>query len=232
MKAIVSFSGGMDSATLLHSVLNQGYEVYPVSFVYGSKHNHWESNAGKHFLREMNSRYPDKLNYQRCFDLYGVFSDFKSDLLKSGGEIPEGHYESASMSRTVVPGRNTIFTSILMGLAESIGVEEVLLGIHAGDHAIYPDCRPVWLRDMGLVFNWASEGKVRLKAPYIHAKKNDIVGIGIGLDTPYHLTRTCYKDQQVACGKCGSCQERLEAFKLNGKEDPLRYEAREPLPKR
>lgn len=220
----VSFSGGMDSATILARALDlhSNKEVRAVGFTYGSKHNFWENEAAKRVA----VRYA--VDFQ-LVDLFPIMQSFQSDLLKTGGDIPEGHYAADSMTRTVVPGRNIIFAAILTGLAW--GPNEIWLGIHAGDHAIYPDCRPEFFDHMRQAIYFGSDSKVKLKAPYLFATKKDIVRDGLLLKVPYHLTRTCYKNQAIACGKCGSCQERLEAFELNGIVDPIEYESRELLPK-
>ena len=224
MKVIVSLSGGMDSATVLAEAIARGRKVHTVGFTYGSKHNQYENKAATAIAAHYGV--PFKL-----IDLSGIMAGFKSDLLLSGGDIPEGHYEATSMSRTVVPGRNTIFAAILLGEAQSIGAEEIWLGIHAGDHAIYPDCRPEWLIAMGRVMWEASEGKVGPMTPFLKTNKVGILKRGLELRVPYQLTRTCYKDQPISCGRCGSCQERLEAFRLNQVEDPILYESREALAK-
>lgn len=224
MNAIVSLSGGMDSATVLADALESERGVQAVMFTYGSKHNPYENAAAiqlaRHFQVDVHH-----------FDLSAIMGQFSSNLLKGQGEIPEGHYEAASMSRTVVPGRNTIFASIMLGLAQTLEADEIWIGVHAGDHAIYPDCRPQWVHAMNNVIGIASEYKVSLYAPFISTNKMGIVRRGLKLEVPYQLTRTCYKDQSVACGKCGSCQERLEAFHKAGVEDPIEYESRDLLPK-
>ncbi|MFA5152180.1 MAG: 7-cyano-7-deazaguanine synthase QueC [Clostridia bacterium] len=213
-KILISLSGGLDSATLLALSTSQGKEVFCVGFRYGSNHNKYEIEAAEKLAEYY------KVPYS-VIDLSGVFSRFKSNLL--GGEIPEGHYEDKSMALTVVPGRNIIFTSVLAGYAASEGIEEVGLGIHAGDHAIYPDCRPEFFLTMNSAVAAATDDKVCLCAPFLNLKKGQIVRVGLGLALPYELTRTCYKNQPIACGKCGSCQERIEAFEYNFTPDPVRY---------
>jgi len=226
VKTVVSFSGGMDSATLLWELTNGGRtnDVLAVSFTYGSKHNEHELRAAWTFAYRLGVRH-------REIDLSGVMAGFKSDLLKSGGVIPEGHYEAESMERTVVPARNIIFASVLAGIAWSEGAEKVALAVHAGDHAIYPDCRPEFVKDMINALWSGTDGRVSLHAPYLNLTKAQILKRGLGLNVPYELTRTCYKDQPVACGKCGSCQERLEAFVFNNAVDPLEYQSRDLMPK-
>jgi len=219
MRCLVSLSGGMDSATVL-SLAIERYgkdEVGVVLFDYGSKHNKFERQAA---LAQIDHH---GIGDVFLIPLQSIFSHIKSNLLMDGGDIPEGHYEHESMKLTVVPGRNTIFNSILMGIAQSEGAEYVSVGIHAGDHAIYPDCRPEYYRAMQKVFAEATEDKVRLLAPFLDYNKAGILGIGFEIGTPYHLTRTCYKHQELSCGKCGACQERLEAFRKVGKLDPIKY---------
>lgn len=225
MKAILSLSGGMDSATVLAEAKDQGREIVAaVSFFYGSKHNSYERDAAFALAQHYAVHFVP-------ISLTEAMSCFKSDLLKTGGNIPEGHYEAETMRATVVPARNMIFAAILAGLAESLSANEVWLGVHAGDHHIYPDCRPDFLVAMGSAMSLATDGKVHLVAPYVRHHKQSILRRGLGLGVPYALTRTCYKDQEVACGKCGSCQERLEAFAALSIADPVEYESRELLPK-
>lgn len=224
MKAIISLSGGMDSATVLGKALDQGRDVQAIGFFYRSKHNPYENRAAEALAAHYHVPF-------RLIDLSGVIEGFRSALLGSGPAIPEGHYEAESMRQTVVPGRNSIFTSILLGIAESMDAEEIWLGIHAGDHYIYRDCRPDWFWAMEEVVRYASAGKVSLKAPFLDITKEGILRIGDALGVPYHLTRTCYKDQEIACGKCGSCQERLAAFRAIQRDDPIAYEFRGELPK-
>jgi len=155
-----------------------------------------------------------------------IFREFKSDLLKSGGEIPEGHYAADSMKATVVPGRNLIFASIVAGYAESIGATAIALGVHSGDHHIYPDCRPEFTSALELTLQASTEGMLSLLTPFMDMDKTSILKLGNSLEikVPYVLTRTCYKDQKISCGKCGSCVERLEAFAEIKVTDPIKYE--------
>lgn len=216
MKTILSLSGGLDSTSLLAKLVDMGRKVHPVVFTYGSKHNYWENRAAEAICAYY--RLPWQL-----IDLSQVMALFKSNLLKTGGDIPEGHYNDTTMSKTVVPGRNLIFISILAGLAESLEYDEVALAIHAGDHHIYPDCRPTFFAMANKAVEKSTDNKVKLYAPFLHITKKEILEIGLPLQTPYHLTRTCYKDQPKACGKCGSCRERLEAFDLVEAPDPVEY---------
>lgn len=224
IKAVVSLSGGMDSATLLAEVLASEREVVAaVGFAYGSKHNLYELDAAEAIAHH----YKVKFMEVRARD---VFRPMKSNLLRAG-EIPEGHYEAESMRQTVVPGRNTIFAGILSGIALSLEADEVFMGIHSGDHFIYPDCRPQWAIAMAGTIQAGTDGKVALAVPFLRMNKASILTRGFDLKVPYELTRTCYKDQEIACGKCGSCQERLAAFADHNVPDPIEYETRELIPK-
>lgn len=223
-KLVMGLSGGMDSVTLLGMFLEQGYEVHCCNFFYGSKHNQYERIAFAQVIEYYQSKNLPVIPHS--IDLSAAFSDFKSNLLLSGEAIPEGHYEEESMRLTVVPGRNLIFTSIMAGLAESIGADYVALGVHSGDHHIYPDCRAGFIASLNTTVQQGSDGKVKIIAPLLEDTKTSILEKGFALLTnvPYHLTRTCYKNQGVSCGKCGSCRERLEAFENIGKIDPIEYE--------
>jgi len=216
----------MDSATLLGYLLENGSEqVDCCSFYYGSKHGRHEMKAAERLVAFYQEKgYPV---VGHTFDVTGIFNGFRSALLLSGGEIPEGHYEHASMSKTVVPGRNMIFAAIMAGYAESIESHYVCLGVHSGDHQIYPDCRPDFLRQLQGTVLCSSDSRVAVIAPFIDLDKTKILEIGYAIPTtpvPYQFTRTCYKDQELSCGRCGSCMERLEAFHNIGKKDPIEYE--------
>lgn len=214
----MALSGGLDSATLLAHLLMEGHEVVPVSFKYDSKHNDYErfaaSEIAKHYQLEL-------INV----DTTTLFKHTKSDLLMSGGDIPEGHYAAENMKSTVVPGRNLIFISVMASLAESFKFDALALGVHAGDHHIYPDCREEFISHANQAVRASSDNQIKvIMTPFIHATKISIVHFAKKLSVPLHLTRTCYKDQPIACGKCGSCVERLEAFKMNALVDPAEYE--------
>ena len=209
----------MDSATLLAFSLARGDEVFPVFFDYGSKHGRYEKEAALKLVGHY--RLEGKI-----VKLPFIGELFKSNLLISGGEIPEGHYESESMKLTVVPGRNVIFISILMGYAWSIGAEVIMVGVHGGDHVIYEDCRAGFIAAMNSAVIQGSGNRVHLESPFQYLNKTEILKIGLSMSppVPYHLTRTCYKNQPLSCGVCGSCQERLEAFRKVGGKDLISYQ--------
>lgn len=226
---LVSLSGGLDSTTLLADILKQPKkwmgEVRTVGFGYGSKHNALENKAA----HKVANHY--KVPFQLVDFSSVILGKFKSNLLRDGGEIPEGHYEDKTMEMTVVPGRNILFISYLAGLCWSLGGGSVAIGVHAGDHSIYPDCRPDFIQAMDQAVIHGTDKKVSVLAPYLFLTKAEIVQRGHDLGAPFHLTRTCYTDDEVACGRCGSCQERLSSFAHWDLSDPLLYEQREILPK-
>jgi len=218
-RVVMALSGGMDSSTVLGWLLANGYEVIPVTFFYGSKHNQYELKCAERVMWHY-----EIITSWHHFDLEDIFSSFDSNLLRDGGQIPEGHYTDKSMNLTVVPGRNIIFLSILAGLAWSLDANYIALGIHQGDHAIYADCRSEFYKAMDTALYLGTDRRVELLAPFLAGDKQQILEWGLANDVPYHLTRTCYKDQPISCGKCGSCVERLEAFEKVGQKDPVEYE--------
>ena len=216
-KAVLALSGGMDSTTVLAWLLDNSYEVVCVSFNYGSKHNPYENEAANKI-----ALFYDVMLEE--VDMRGVMSSFQSNLLVSGGEIPEGHYNDDTMSKTVVPARNIIFLSVLAGLAWSNDASKIAIGIHQGDHAIYADCRTEFYKAMDTAIFLGTDKRVEILAPFIDTDKAGIIKWGRTKGVPYYLTRTCYKAQELSCGKCGSCTERLEAFQINGIKDAIKYE--------
>ncbi len=221
---VMGLSGGMDSSTLLASLLGKGHEVHACVFTYGSKHNKYENASALNIVKFFSDKGFKVTAHQ--FNLTPLMTQFTSALLLTGEDIPEGHYNDENMKKTVVPGRNLIFSSIMAGLAESLGAESIALGVHQGDHHIYPDCRPEFIKSMDTTIFLSTDRRVQVLTPFQDLTKEGILEIGYSIHpaTPYSLTRTCYKDQELSCGKCGSCQERLEAFKLFGIIDPIKYE--------
>lgn len=225
-KAVIALSGGMDSVTLLGHLLEQGYSVLCVNFYYGSKHGKYEKKAAKSCYSYYLEIYKNKLLGLIHIDLTNVFKHCESSLLLSGESIPEGDYREETMKSTVVPGRNLVLSSIISAIAESKGIKEITLGVHAGDHYIYPDCRPGFISALGNILKHSTEGAVNVNAPFLYRTKTEILKLGLSMEitVPYHLTRTCYKDQPIACGKCGSCNERLASFEEVHMKDPIKYE--------
>ena len=213
MRALLVYSGGLDSTTLLYEYKDS--IALAVTFDYGSKHNAREIACAKENCKRLGIKH-------LVIPLGFIGQYFKSDLLLSGGEIPEGNYAEENMKSTVVPFRNGIMLSVAAGLAESYGLDTVLLANHSGDHAIYPDCRPAFVEAMDAAVRAGTYEGIRVVSPYCDITKRDIAfrGKAIGLD--YSLTYSCYKGGEKHCGKGGTCTERREA--LDG-FDPTEYEA-------
>lgn len=216
-RAIVSLSGGLDSTVAMALTMEKGYECRSFAFCYGSKHNPYENEAAVKIARYYGITH-------QLIDISSIMSLFKSSLLKTGGDIPEGHYAAENMRSTVVPCRNIIFASILSGIADSLGFDMVVLGVHSSDSFIYPDCRKGTNLSLNNTILQATETRVKISTPLIDFTKTEVVREGIRLKVPFELTRSCYKDQPIACGKCGTCVERLEAFENNGMKDPIPYQ--------
>jgi 7-cyano-7-deazaguanine synthase len=223
MKVIVLCSGGMDSVTALYWARREHEVVAAVSFDYGAKHNAREIPFAATHAKKLGLRH-------EVIALDFVNRLFASDLLKSGGDIPEGHYEAANMKQTVVPFRNAIMLSIACGFAESVGAGGLVIAAHGGDHAIYPDCREDFMRAMGDAMRLGTYAGVQLVRPFIALNKGQIAGTGAGLGVDFAQTWSCYKGGAVHCGKCGTCVERREAFQQAGIPDPTAYASQDPLP--
>lgn len=232
VKIVVSLSGGLDSAVVLAEAVRKfgRKSVATVNFAYPSKHSAWEGRASVNLVAHFG------VPCTRV-DMSGLFAGLSSasggtssSLLVGGDSVPEGHYNEESMRSTVVPGRNLMFAAAVAAVAETYARrrtdrDQVLigLGVHQGDHHIYPDCRPAFVAALRLVIQASTENLVEVWTPLLDADKKEVVAWGHKLNVPFGLTRTCYQNDAVACGKCGSCRERLEAFALNGLTDPLRY---------
>lgn len=223
MKVVVLCSGGMDSVTALHWARAEHDVVAAMSFDYGAKHNHREIPFAAEHAALVGVRH-------EVVTLDFVERLFASDLLKGGGEIPEGHYEAANMKQTVVPFRNAIMLSIACGFAESVGAEGLVIAAHGGDHAIYPDCREDFMRAMGDAMRLGTYAGVKLLRPFIAMSKGEIAAVGGKLGVDFARTWSCYKGGAIHCGKCGTCVERREAFALAGMTDPTEYVSNGALP--
>ena len=211
MKALLIYSGGLDSTTLLYEYRQD--IALAVTFDYGSKHNAREISYAVENCKRLGIKH-------LVIPLGFIGQYFKSDLLLSGGDIPEGHYAEENMKSTVVPFRNGIMLAVAAGLAESYGLDTVLLANHAGDHAIYPDCRPEFVTAMDQAVCAGTYEGIRVVSPYCQLTKRDIALRGKVLGVDYSLTYSCYKGGEKHCGKCGTCTERREA--LEG-FDPTEY---------
>ena len=224
-KVVVLLSGGMDSVTALYDAAGRHEIVGTLGFDYGSKHNHRELPMAAWHAENLGVEH-------RVVRLDFIGRLFASDLLRSGGEIPEGHYEEANMKSTVVPFRNGIMLSVATGYAESIGAGGLVIAAHSGDHAIYPDCREDFMAAMGEAIRLGTYAGIEVLRPFISMRKEDIAARGAELGVDYSKTWSCYKGGEIHCGKCGTCVERREAFLLSGVPDPTEYEDKNPLPEK
>jgi len=253
-QAVLSLSGGMDSSTLLLHLLAHGYKVTALSFDYGQKHR-VELERAQQLVDYLNSK-KDKVlatndwgqTTEKIFEpityqvikLDGLTSLLNSALVSGGDEVPEGHYEEDNMKATVVPNRNKIFSSITQAVALSIANKtespvKIAMGIHAGDHAIYPDCRQEFRDADYKAFaegNWEAS-RVSYYTPYLEGDKYDILKdgesccgcLGIDFDEVYKRTNTSYKPtaEGLSDYKSASSVERIEAFLKLGRKDPVVY---------
>lgn len=223
MKTCVLLSGGMDSVAAFYEVLGTHEVVACLSFDYGSKHNAKEIPFAKlHAERHGIPHHVIPLDFMNTL--------FKSHLLKSGGDIPEGHYAEETMKQTVVPFRNGIMLAIAAGYAESVEADGLVIAAHSGDHAIYPDCREPFMQAMGTAMEEGTYAKIKLLRPFIDTDKTGIARRGVELGIDFAETWSCYNGGDIHCGVCGTCVERREAFILAGLPDPTVYEQTPELP--
>jgi len=214
-KALIILSGGMDSVTLLHEYKEN--IAMAVTFDYGSNHNQREIPLAKLHCERLGIKHI-------VIPLDFMHQYFKSSLLQGADAIPEGHYADENMKSTVVPFRNGIMLAIACGIAESNGLTEVMIANHAGDHAIYPDCRATFIESMSEAMAYGTYEHIKVVAPYTGITKGQIAEHGKELGLNYAETWSCYKGGEKHCGKCGTCVERKEALEYAGIEDPTEYE--------
>jgi len=216
-KAIILLSGGLDSAVLLAQCVSKEIDIKAVNIHYGQKHEKEIESA-----RALAKHYNVELKEVDLSNIKSLLGDCA--LTDDNVEIPEGHYKEETMKATVVPNRNMILLSVAGAYAVAEKASALYYGAHAGDHDIYPDCREVFLNSAADALKEGNYHQVTVRAPFIHLAKKQIAKLGHNLKVPFELTWTCYKGGEKACGKCGSCTERKEAFELNGLEDPIEYE--------
>lgn len=225
MKAVILLSGGLDSTVCMAYAKEAGYELYPISFNYHQRHSiELESakkvakfyNVARHIVIETNMN-----------DIGG------SALTDTSIEVPNGNMESTEIPVTYVPARNLIFLSYALSYAEAIGAERILIGVNALDYSGYPDCRPAFIEKFQQVANYATKAtaadhkEILIETPLLNLSKKEIVELGTRLGAPLHVSHSCYRGGEKACGVCDSCQLRLKGFREAGIVDPVPYETNE-----
>ena len=213
--SIIVLSGGMDSTTLLYEY--QSRIALAVSFDYGSNHNQRELAFAALHCKRLGIKH-------LIIPLDFIHQYFHSSLLSGAEAVPEGNYDDENMRSTVVPFRNGIMLAVAAGLAEDNGLQQIMMANHAGDHAIYPDCRPAFVQAMDEAVHAGTYNGVRLFTPYTNLTKGEIARRGKTLGIDYSETWSCYKGGEHHCGKCGTCTERIEALQEAGVEDKTVYE--------
>ena len=221
MKAVVIASGGVDSSTLVYKTVNDNYETYALTFIYGQKHKR-EIESAKKICEGIKV-------HHKIIDL-SVLKDVLSGsaLTDSGVEIPEvpetaEYYET--LRATIVPNRNSIFLSIAIGYAVSIKANYIFFGAHHSDRGVYPDCRQEFVEAFEYAERLANDSThLVISAPFVRMNKSEIVKLGAELGVPYKETWSCYKGGRIHCGVCSSCRERKRAFQEAGVVDPTEYE--------
>lgn len=219
-RIVTTLSGGLDSVTLAHELVADGHDLVALSFDYGQRHVNEIDFAARCAARLGADHHVVDL---RSIGLLLT----GSALTDSSIDVPEGHYSDASMAATVVPNRNAIMLSVAIGVAVARDASAVATAVHAGDHPIYPDCRPAFIDAIEHEARVANEGFIaegfRVLAPFMHIGKDEIVRRGTALGVPFGETWSCYVGGEVHCGRCGTCVERREAFDLAGIADPTVY---------
>ena len=221
-RAVAVVSGGLDSTTMAYALRAQGYALDAISFDYGQRHRK-ELEYAERMSEDLEA--PFTLLDLHAAGLTSVLTG--SALTDESVTIPDGHYADESMRITVVPNRNAIMLSIACALAVTRDAGTVAFGAHTGDHFIYPDCRPEFVRAFESMVNIAVEGlaSIEVLAPFLSMTKADIVTLGAELHVPLERTWSCYKGGAVHCGTCGTCYERREAFALAHVVDRTVYES-------
>lgn len=222
MKAVILLSGGLDSTVCMAYAKDQGYELYPISFNYHQRHSIELESAKKvaqfykvarHIVIETNMN-----------DIGG------SALTDTSIEVPDGDIDSKEIPVTYVPARNLIFLSYALSYAEAIGAERILIGVNALDYSGYPDCRPAFVEKFQEVANYATKAtaadhkEILIETPLLNLSKKEIVELGTRLGAPLHVSHSCYRGGEKACGVCDSCKLRLKGFREAGLVDPVPYE--------
>jgi 7-cyano-7-deazaguanine synthase len=216
-EAVLLLSGGMDSGVLLAVSSKKYAKIHAIGFDYGSRHNASELAMARVLAHKYNVSFT-------TIALPFVNELFSSSILLSGDDVPEGSYDDTNMRSTVVPFRNGIMLSVAIGLAESLGIKNVLIAAHAGDHPVYPDCRESFVNAISKAATEGTYAGVSVTAPFVSISKRAIAEIGRSIGFDFSLTWSCYKGGKLHCGKCATCNERKASLGFEKGLDPTRYE--------
>lgn len=222
MKTVAIVSGGMDSVVMAHLLASEGHALTLMSFNYGQRHKK-ELDYAKIAASRLDANHV-------IVDLSVISALVDSSSLTNDEiEVPDGHYAEQTMKQTVVPNRNAIMLNIAAGFAVSIGAQHIATAVHGGDHFIYPDCRPAFIKACDAMLTVANEGFISpsftILAPFLYADKTFIASEGARLGVDFTETWSCYKGGDIHCGSCGTCFERREAMRDAGISDPTIYAA-------
>jgi len=220
VKAVILLSGGLDSTICMSVAKEEGYELYPISFNYGQRHNRELECAkavAKHF------------NVKKHLIIDTNMNDIGGSALTDDIEVPEGDVTRKDIPVTYVPARNLIFLSYALGYAEVLEAEAVYIGVNAVDYSGYPDCRPEFIDKFQELADYSTKATtqdkliIKVKTPLINLTKGEIVKLGVESEAPLELSTSCYKGAEEACGICDSCKLRLRGFEEAGLADPIKY---------
>lgn len=220
-KAVVVLSGGLDSTTCMGIANHEGYELYPLTFSYGQRHDREVAQAKKvaAYFHAKNHRVVDISFFKQMGG--SALTDMSINVPQDGvgNDIPI----------TYVPARNMIFLSLASAYAEVLGAEAIFIGVSSVDYSGYPDCRPEFIDSMNQTINLATKTgvtnhRLSIQAPLMHLTKKETIELGTRLGVPYQLTTSCYNGGDKACGTCDSCRLRIKGFQEAGLVDPIPYQ--------
>jgi len=219
MKAVCLLSGGMDSSTLAYLAKHEGYEILALHFTYGQRTEDKERECAHLIARNLNAlefldvdlAYLKRVGASSLTDPNITVKSHE----KAGGGIPQ----------TYVPFRNANLLSVATSFAEAKGADAIYIGVQASDYSGYPDCKPEFIDAFQQVITLGTrpDSGIVLKTPFVRLNKAEILRMGMNMEVPYEDTWSCYSENDVACGVCGSCHFRLEAFRQIGVQDPIPY---------
>lgn len=221
-KAVVMVSGGVDSSTLCYKAVREGYEVFPLTFIYGQKHEK-EIRSSENICRKLGLT-PNVVDLSSIRTLFGACALTDRDVGIPRVSATARNYET--LSATVVPNRNAIFLSLAVAYSQNVGCDTVFYGAHHSDRGVYPDCRLEFVSAFEEAEKLATDNaRLTIVAPFVDLDKSGIVRLGARLGVPFQDTWSCYVGSRMHCGTCSSCRERKRAFVEADIADPTEYEA-------